>query len=335
MQALAAVAEKTAMTRPRHIVPGRVCFVTARAVKRRIEFVPRREVVQIFGYLFALMADRFGMQVHEALCMSNHFHVLMTDVEGRLPEFMHDLDMLLARSLNALRGSSGSVFEKDYGLVIETDEAKLLEHAVYTLANPCAADLVRRSRQWPGFSTLRMEYGATVEFQRPRVGLWRRAEAKVQRKRKRPRQPGRAQHRGKPSRLPEKVGFTLVRPNALTELSDVELRSEVRSQLDARELALIEDRAKRGVEVVGRKEVLAQPWYGFPLSPEDLFGLVPRVAGRNKWARIQALQRCKEFERAHARARATFLAGTRDVVWPFGTWLMRVRYGLPCELAPP
>ena len=83
--------------------------MTARAVKRRFEFVPRREVVQIFGYLFALMADRFGMQVHEALCMSNHFHVLMTDVEGRLPEFMHDLDMLLARSLNALRGSSGSV----------------------------------------------------------------------------------------------------------------------------------------------------------------------------------------------------------------------------------
>lgn len=30
-----------------------------------------------------------------------------------------------------------------------------------------------------------------------------------------------------------------------------------------------------------------------------------------------------------------FLAGVRDVVWPVGTWLMRVRYGLPCGMAPP
>ena len=51
--------------------------------------------------------------------------------------------------------------------------------------------------------------------------------------------------------------------------------------------------------------------------------------------RIEALQRRADFVLAHGVARTRFLAGERDVVWPFGTWLMRVRLGLPCENAPP
>jgi len=117
-------------------------------------FLPEREVVRVFEYLLAVSAQEFGMRVHEVLCMSNHFHMLMTDVQGRLPDFMHHFDSLLARSVNACRGTSGSVFEKEYSLVVETDEDKVIEHAVYTLANPCADHLVKRSRQWPGFSTL-------------------------------------------------------------------------------------------------------------------------------------------------------------------------------------
>ncbi len=81
--------------------------------------------------------------------------------------------------------------------------------------------------------------------------------------------------------------------------------------------------------------MLAQPWYGFPGRPEDLFGTSPGVSGKSKWARIEALQRRVEFVLAHGIARARFLAGERDVVWPFGTWLTRVRLGLPCENAPP
>lgn len=155
------------MTRPRFIIPGRLCFVTARAVKRMFQFVPRRDVVRVFGYLFAVAAKRFGMRVHEVLCMSNHFHILMTDVNGQLPDFMHYLDMLLARSLNAIHGSSGTVFEKEYNIVEVTDEAKGVEHSVYTLSNPCSAHLVERSEQWPGFSTVRMRYGQVVLIGQP------------------------------------------------------------------------------------------------------------------------------------------------------------------------
>jgi putative transposase len=322
------------MTPPRFVVKGQLCFVTARAVKRMFQFVPRREVVQVFQYLFAVAAERFGMRVHEALCMSNHFHVLMTDVEGRLPDFMHFLDSLLARSLNALRGTSGSVFEKEYGLSVDTGDEKVLAHAVYTLANPCAAHLVRRSQQWPGFSTLQMTYGQTLKIERPKVGLWKGVEAQAERTRERPRQPERARHRGKPSRLPDVVELKLERPPIYLSMSDAELRAEVWERLDARELALIEKREHAGKGVLGVAKVLAQPWYGIPVHPEELFGLQPRVASESKWARIEALQRRRDFYDAYSQARAAFLNGIRDVVWPIGTWLMRVRFGLPCVVAP-
>lgn len=304
-------------------------------------FVPVREVVQVFEYLFAVAAERYGMQVHEVLCMSNHFHALITDVEGRLPEFMTYFDSLLARSLNAMRGVSGSVFEKEYSLVEVTDDEKGLEHAVYTLANPCSVHLVRRSKQWPGFSTLRMKYGETRTIERPKVGLWKRegererGETVENRGRRKAREPKRALHRGKPSVLPEVVELRLVRPPVYRMLSDAELRAEVWERLDARELELIEERRARGAEVLGAAKVLAQPWYGFPGRPEDMFGMDPGVSGKSKWARIEALQRRKEFAAAYALARARFLAGVRDVLWPFGTWLMRVRFGLACETAPP
>jgi putative transposase len=287
-------------------------------------FLPKRTVVRLFEYLLAVAAREFGVHVHEVLCMSNHFHVLLTDVRGQLPDFMHYFDSLLARSLNACRGSSGSVFEKEYGLVVETDEDKVIEHAVYTLANPCTEHLVRRSRQWPGFSTLHLPYGQKVRIARPKVGLWK--DDPMPNKRARP------QRQGKPSRLPDVIDFELVRPPVWRELDDAQLREEVRRRLDGRELQLIEARRQTGMDVLGVRHVLSQRWDGSPREPEQLYTTKPRVAGSG-WA--QELQRIREFVVAHARARARFLAGHRDVLWPVGTWQMRVRHGVPCETSPP
>jgi hypothetical protein len=118
------------------------------------------------------------------------------------------------------------------------------------------------------------------------------------------------------------------------ELSDAELRAEIRGRLDVREMELIEQRRREGRAVLGRKEVLAQRWDGFPRAEEELFVGKPRVAGR-LWSRIAALQAIRGFLDAYQRARERFLGGDREVAWPHGTWAMRVRFGLPCETASP
>ena len=322
------------MTPPRYIESGQLCFITARTVGRMFFLLPERAVVKLVGFIFALAVRTYGIRVHDVLFMSNHFHILATDVEGRLPDFMNYLNSLLARALNALRGRSGSVFEKHYNLVIATDDEAILQHATYTLANPCQAGLVRRSAQWVGFSSRRMTYGKSMTFARPKLGLWKKLlDVPV------PGRTGqnvkRAQHRRNRSKLPETVEFTLHRPPVRGGVSDEGVREEVLQRLDAKEMELIRQRAKRGTSVIGMGKVLAQKWWSFPGSPDAMFKTTPHVSGRSKWARIEMLGQMKTFVGAYRRARARFLAGIRDVLWPRGTWLMRVRHGLPCEQGPP
>ena len=91
---------------------------------------------------------------------------------------------------------------------------------------------------------------------------------------------------------------------------------------------------RTGASVLGRKNVLAQKWSDRPGSREPRRQLSPRVAGRNKWSRIEALLRNRAFRDAYAAARESFAAGIRDVIFPAGTyWLRRFTRAL-CALWP-
>jgi hypothetical protein len=62
-------------------------------------------------------------------------------------------------------------------------------------------------------------------------------------------------------------------------------------------------------------------------------GLNPRVAAADRWERIAALLQLKAFLRAYRRAWQQFRAGVRDVLFPAGTYRLRVQLRLAC--APP
>jgi len=47
------------------------------------------------------------------------------------------------------------------------------------------------------------------------------------------------------------------------------------------------------------------------------------VAARNRWRRIEALMRNREFRVAYSAAREAFIAGVRDIIFPAGTYLLR------------
>ena len=58
--------------------------------------------------------------------------------------------------------------------------------------------------------------------------------------------------------------------------------------------------------------------------------LTPRVAGRDKWKRIEALGRLVEFLHSYRIAWKARRAGKGGVVFPHGTYLLRVLHGVPC-----
>lgn len=75
-----------------------------------------------------------------------------------------------------------------------------------------------------------------------------------------------------------------------------------------------------------RQAVCAQRVTDRPHTREPRRKLSPRIAGRNKWARIEALQRCKQFVAEHRDAWRRWCSGARDVVFPAGTYLPARRF---------
>jgi putative transposase len=76
--------------------------------------------------------------------------------------------------------------------------------------------------------------------------------------------------------------------------------------------------------------VLAQRPTARPRSDEPRRGLNPRVACRDKWKRIEALARLGEFVSAYRRAWRAWRAGVVGVLFPAGTYLVRVTHGVDC-----
>jgi hypothetical protein len=84
---------------------------------------------------------------------------------------------------------------------------------------------------------------------------------------------------------------------------------------------------------MGRRAVLDQKWNDRPGSREPRRKLDPRVAARSKWSRIEALLRNRAFREAYAAARAAFVTGFGQAIFPAGTyWLRRFAKAIcaPC-----
>ena len=92
----------TAATRTGHrVVPDTTYLLTRRRTQRRFMLVPRSIVPKLFGDCVALASKRHGILVHAIICMSNHWHAVVTDPRGHTPELSRGVHSLTARALNA------------------------------------------------------------------------------------------------------------------------------------------------------------------------------------------------------------------------------------------
>jgi REP element-mobilizing transposase RayT len=326
------------VTPPRPIIPGQTIMVTVEAVARSFRFLPSPKVVETIRYCFFASLQGFRIDVHEFCWLSNHFHIVMTPHEADLPDFMKKFNSLLARALNALRGTKGTNIEDHYNVTVEVDEEAIWRQCAYTLANPCAAHLVSKARHWRGPNSYKLEYGQELVVKRPKFGLWKAPDAPPARKKNGRRHPwdkSRRSYRGRWT-SPETVAFKLVRPPvAVGVLSDKQVRTRMRELTEQREQAADAVRKRSRRKVLGMRRVLKQAWWHMPRTTQDLFGPEPKVAASSTWARREAAQRSREFQDDYRVALEKWTAGEREVVFPWGTFLMRRRFDVCCAPAPP
>jgi hypothetical protein len=128
--------------------------------------------------------------------------------------------------------------------------------------------------------------------------------------------------------LPERSSMDLVAPPGFA--SDTEFGRALAAALAERERTAVAAREADGSGILGVDRVLAQPPSSRPSSGERRRELRPRVACRDKWKRIEALGRLVEFLRCYRKAWNAWRTGALGVVFPAGTYLVRVTHGVAC-----
>jgi len=290
------------MTAPRQILPGTTYLVTRRCAQRQFLLRPSRTSNEVFRYVLALAAQRFGIRVHAFCVLSNHYHLVVTDPSARLPAFHQFLDSLVARALNAALGRWEAFWAPNsYSAVALATPDDIVAKAAYVLANPVAAGLVRRGRHWPGLWSSPDRIGAE------------------------PTEARRPSHFFDPmGYLPAAVPLQLFAPPGFQSVEA--FTGQLGAALADQECQA----ARKHREVLGAARVLAQKPAGRPAVGEARRKLSPRLAARDKWKRIEALARLVEFLRSYREAWAARRNGARDTVFPAGTYQLRVAHGVPC-----
>jgi putative transposase len=283
-----------------------VYLVTRRCAQRQFLLKPSPTTNEIFLYVLAVAASKFDVRVHAFAVLSNHFHAVVTDPGARLPAFEQYLDSLVARAVNASLGRAEAFWApSSYSAVRLLEPGDIVDKTAYVLANPVAAGLVRTAREWPGlWSAPEQIGGGAIVVRRPSVFF--RADGP----------------------MPESVELVLTTPPGFD--SPQAFRERVMEALTARERAAVQAVEAEGRRFMGARRALAQTHAAHAAVAEPRGGLRPRIAGRDKWKRVEALARLVEFLRAYRRAWSDMRRGVRDVVFPHGTYWLRVMQGVAC-----
>jgi len=295
------------MSLPRRIVPGVTYLLSRRCFNRYFLLRPSDRINQIFKFCLAVAAKKTGVHLHNFCVLSNHYHIVATDVLGKLPDFMHWLNEYVAKCVNSELGRWESFWAPgSYSAVNLIDCEDVIDKLVYVFANPVDAGLVRRHQEWPGASSSLSDIDGNTEIiERPK-GFFREN-----------------------GRVPKTARLRMVSPPSF-EGSRSECLSAVGSRTLEREREIQKRLQQEGLGFLGARDVLAQSPFSRPQSVEARRGLNPRVASRDKWKRIEALERLKDFLDAYRAALKHFIDGDRMAVFPFGTYGMRVRFGVLC-----
>lgn len=271
---------------------------------------------QIFWYCLGLAAQEHNVSVHAGILLSTHPHTTVTDNDGNKPNFRRRFHRLLAMCTKDFRDWPEEVFNKSQGGEHElvTPEA-VVRNLAYLIANGPLAGAVRYAKDWPGAKTLPEDIGKRrFRVARPEYYL--------------------------DASNPEWPDYVEVRLEMPQILIDAYGSVDAAQKVIAAEVKELEREAlRRSKELnrpfAGARRVLRARHTVRSTSREEFGSLNPQfaAAGDAKAAK-EAVARIRAFNAAYDEALARWTDGDRDVVFPHGTWWMRIHHGVRCHPPP-
>jgi len=296
------------MSQPRQIVPGATYLLTRRVMRRHLLFRPDAAITQLLIYALAVSSRRYGLEVHALCAMSTHLHLVVTDVQGVLPQFLQHFHRIVALGTKVLRKWEGPVWDHEHTSVVQllTREA-LVEKIAYVLANPVAAGLVRHAREWPGAKVDARQLGRGVLRARRPVAYLD------------PENP----------QWPDEASLPITLPPTVAQDGADGFRDAVAAELERLEVEAQAEVQRQGLRFLGADRARTVSPYDRATSFEGLRARNPTFAvGRDQggaWSGAAAA--VKAFRASYRSALERWCAGVRNALFPAGTWWMRAFHG--------
>ena len=298
------------MSTPREVLPGRTYMITRRCTQRQFLMRPDPETNNAFIYCLAEAAARYRIEIIFTVAMSNHHHTghlrprrELSGVPRALSQALRQVPERAARPLGEL-------------LVLRTDQrgqtGRARRCARQDGLRPDEPREGRAGREGPPLA--RRDVVGSAPARVDAVGD--APEALLPRRRVRCRSQS-------SSVSPNRVASSILSDEELAKLILERVRArggERRDRTSPRwdEGPRPQGRARAAVERPARK-------------PEPRRALDPRVAARSQWSRLEAILRNRSFRDAYAAARASFIAGVTNVLFPAGTYWLHRFVNAPCE----
>jgi len=299
------------MSKPRQILPGSSYLITRRCSERRFFLRPDAFITQALIYCLAFAAKRFGILVHCAVSLSNHWHLVVTDPDGKICRFVAFAHVLIAKCVNMFRGRWEGMWSSERCSIVRLETAEdVLDKILYCLFNPVDAELVRSGSAWPGMWLGPARLGRPILVRRP------------------------AKFFRKVGRTPEQLKLEITKPPGFEAYTDEQFVALVQERLMCMEAEKAAEMKSKGKHYLGPAAILRQNWRSAPKTLAPRRNLNPHIAARDPDVRVAALRRLIQFWADYHVACNAWRRGKRRTRFPAGTYWMRVRFGVRCH-APP
>ena len=289
--------------------PGDILVVTRRCHLQWARFVPEEQVRAAFHVILDAAERRTGVRVVAFMAMSNHYHAVVEDVDCRFGRWASEVNAQLATFANVVQGLGSHAWDAKERSDQKVEGLSAVAEAIaYALVNPVRAGLVYSPSSWPGAMTHIEDIGTGRgrSYERPKAYF---------------------REKGPVPKVGELRSYT---PACFEE---GEFRAAV---LEAYERQLAEARAevkRSGRKYAGVERVLKQSVTRAPTKPTPRPPATPlrrHIAPTPEQAAIMLAEE-REFRRLYEGCLAQLRAREREVVFPAGTYRLRVDYNLPCE----
>ncbi|HUH01260.1 MAG TPA: hypothetical protein VML75_04645 [Kofleriaceae bacterium] len=129
--------------------------------------------------------------------------------------------------------------------------------------------------------------------------------------------------------LPEIATLRIVPPPVRT-MPVGQALEEIERGIAAAEERIRAEFRNTGRRFIGAAAVLTQDVHGAPGTQRPRAALVPRVAARDRSVRRAMLEALHRFWHDYGRELSVWRTGNRDVLFPAGTYRMRILHAVPC-----